>query len=292
MVRSLGLLVLCLFVPVHQLLSDQPARYFTGNPRADLFPPELHHREDIATALHETQPGSNAADDMAANHKSPWLAAGLSLAIPGAGEFYSESYLRSGLFFAAEVAAWVVAYVYDKKGDRQTDLFQAFADDHWSVVEYANWLVRKGYSIRIEQDPNLRPWLRVNWDDLNRAEGQVQGFSHRLPPYGDQQYYEVIGKYVQYSPGWWEDFDPSSPELRGSPRFYNYAGMRKKANDFYDVANISLSIIVVNHVLSAIDAYLATKSYNNRIGAEARLNMRPTPWGSIAEPTATLSFKF
>jgi hypothetical protein len=26
--------------------------------------------------------------------------------------------------------------------------------------------------------------------------------SHRLPPHGDQQYYEMIGKYHQYSPGW------------------------------------------------------------------------------------------
>ena len=51
--------------------------------------------------------------------KSPWLAGGLSIVLPGAGEFYAESYWKSAAFFVAEVVLWTVAYSYDKKGDRQ-----------------------------------------------------------------------------------------------------------------------------------------------------------------------------
>ena len=31
---------------------------------------------------------------------------------------------------------------------------------------------------------------------------QSETGSHNLPPHGDQQYYELIGKYHQYSSGW------------------------------------------------------------------------------------------
>ena len=60
---------------------------------------------------------------------------------------------------------------------------------------------------------SLKPWQRVNWTDLNNAEGNIEtlmdaqgipttGFTHQLAPYGDQQYYEMIGKYSQFGGGW------------------------------------------------------------------------------------------
>ena len=76
----------------------------------------------------------DAPDASGASRKSPWLAGGLSLVLPGAGEFYAESYLKSAVFLAAEAALWVLAYSYDRKADRQTDFFQNYANAHWSVV--------------------------------------------------------------------------------------------------------------------------------------------------------------
>jgi hypothetical protein len=268
---------------------------WTGNPKVDMFSSFVRTASSgsgtIASVLEQISDSSGFAADVP-HEKSPWIAGALSLAVPGAGEFYSESYVKSALFLAAEAAGWVIAYNYDKKGDRQTDVFQNYADQYWNVVEYALWVKTQvpTFPITIDQNASLAPWLRVNWEELNAAEGQVSGFSHRLPPHGDQQYYELIGKYVQYSPGW-NDFDEVLP-LDGSPNFYGYAQMRKKANDFYDVANISLSLLVVNHILSAIDAYFTAAAFNNSVKAEARLNMRPTPWGSVPEAVGTLSIRF
>jgi hypothetical protein len=57
----------------------------------------------------------------------------LSLILPGAGEFYSESYIKAGVFLALEAAAITTAIVYDKKGDDQTSVYQHFADRNWDV---------------------------------------------------------------------------------------------------------------------------------------------------------------
>ncbi len=77
--------------------------------------------------------------------KSPWLGALFSLIIPGAGEFYAESYWKAGIFVALEAAVITTAVVYDRKGNDATDAFEKFADNvtstrGWSAVRYAEWL--------------------------------------------------------------------------------------------------------------------------------------------------------
>ncbi|HRP94319.1 MAG TPA: hypothetical protein PLH53_15605, partial [Ignavibacteriaceae bacterium] len=154
--------------------------------------------------------------------KSPFLAGVLSLLVPGAGEIYSEEYLKAGIFLAIEAAVITTGLIYDKKGDDKTIEFQNYADDYtsdpntghfWSVVKYAEWLINiKGADPNIRtdnwevNDTRLPPWQRVNWDLLNASENG----SHKLPLYGDQQYYELIGKYHQFSPGW-NDFPTNEP---------------------------------------------------------------------------------
>ena len=59
----------------------------------------------------------------------------MSLLVPGSGEFYAQSYWKAAAFFAIEVAAWALAYTYDKKGDKQTDYFQNFANGNWECLQ-------------------------------------------------------------------------------------------------------------------------------------------------------------
>jgi hypothetical protein len=69
------------------------------------------------------------------------LKAGLmSGLIPGSGQIYTGSYLKSALFFVAEIASWSAYFVYSKKGDEQTRKFKQYADENWSVVRYAMWM--------------------------------------------------------------------------------------------------------------------------------------------------------
>lgn len=236
------------------------------------------------------------------NKKSPFLAGILSLVVPGAGEIYSEEYLKAGIFLAIEAAVITTAVVYDKKGDDKTTEFQNYADaynnpDHnWSVVRYAQWLVRHKYDndpdllskIIISSDESLPPWQRVNWAELNAAE---KG-SHKLPRYGEQQYYELIGKYHQYSPGW-DDFDEdeANNELI-SNHFKYYAGMRGEANDLYSVASTAVIGIYLNHFLSALDAVWSAVSFNKDLAVQLRMDNVQLTDRAIFYPKINLSFNF
>ncbi len=269
----------------------------TGNLRLDLFRPSLADGRMFI----QTQ-----SAPMELHRKSPWLAAGMSLIVPGSGEFYAESYWKSAIFLAVEVGAWALAYHFDKKGDRQTDFFQGYADQHWSVVQYAEYTI-KNFIPAAQQDdytrkviPNLgvgRPWEQVNWDALNAMEREIGGFySHTLPRYGEQQYYELIGKYPQFNQGW-DDANLSLPpdyfviKANLTARYLYYSIERGKANDFYRNATTFVTVAVVNHVLSAIDAAWSVSSYNQAI-AEGTVLTIPGPDGLVCVPAVRLRYTF
>jgi hypothetical protein len=202
---------------------------------------------------------------MSENRYSPLRAGLYSALIPGAGQFYTESYWQSAAFFGAEVLTWIIYATYENKGDRQTDLFQKYADEHWSVIRYADWISNNYssyYDVNIipvrPADISVEPWKYVNWDKLNVVEEQIgsngntTGFTHKLPPHGDQQYYELIGKYAQFGGGWDDAAGFSTGDVIAqnvSAKFLKYSGMRGDANNFYTIASTASFVIVANHVL-------------------------------------------
>ena len=158
-----------------------------------------------------------------AGHKSRWLGGLFSLILPGSGEFYAGDYLKAGIFFVVEAAAVTTAIIYTHKGDFQTAFFQQYANQNWSVAKYAAWTLQHLNNL----NPDLKAsdyqvfknnvnWqamnnntdftkynIDINWSELNRLELAIgDGYSHQLFPYAQQQYYEMIGKYPQFSEGW------------------------------------------------------------------------------------------
>ncbi len=235
------------------------------------------------------------------NKKSPFLAGILSLLVPGTGEIYSEEYLKAGIFIALEAAVITTAVIYDGKGDDKTTEFQNYADAYnnpnhnWSVVKYAQWLVQYEHNndqdllnrIIISSDETLPPWKRVNWTELNAAE---KG-SHKLPRHGEQQYYELIGKYHQYSSGW-NDFTGGGNKDQLSPNFLFYSGMRGEANDFYSVASTAVIGIYVNHFLSALDAVWSASQFNSDLAVKVRLDNIQLTDRAIFYPKVILTYSF
>lgn len=211
--------------------------------------------------------------------KSPFLAGVLSFLVPGAGEFYSGEYLKAGIFLGVEAAVITVALLYDKKGNDQTESFQNFANQNWDAFSYAEWtlnhLDQLNVSITLEEKnyytENLFNGESVNWDVLNAMERSIgNGYSHSLPPFGDQQYYELIGKYPQYASGW-NDFN-SEDYHDISPNFTYYSGERGKANDYYNIASKAVVGIYINHFLSTLDAVWSAISFNDNIAMNVRVN--------------------
>ena len=213
-------------------------------------------------------------EDEMPTKKSPVLAGVMSAILPGSGEFYVGEYVKAAIFFAVEAALITTAVVYNNKGDDLTAEFEEFADVHWSVVKYRKNLLLQpglpdGCNIRINSNENLPPWERIeDWNEINFCE---RGYSHKLPPYGAQQYYELIGKYNQYSSGW-DEFNPATDGFRDVPKILqDYAQMRGEANDAYNVAAKAVIGIYINHLLSAIDAAWSATTYNKNIAVKMRV---------------------
>ena len=233
---------------------------------------------DAKIVLDDFKPTNNPQMILAnENKKSPMLAGLMSVLIPGTGEIYTEEYLKAGIFIAVEAAVITTAIIYDGKGDDKTTEFENYADDYtnpnhnWSVVKYAQWLnqyVITNEADKIIIDPNteLPPWKRVDWNQLN----SVESGSHKLANHGEQQYYEMIGKYPQFSPGW-NDFN-SSDYHDISENFLFYSGMRGDANDFYSVAKTAVIGIYVNHFLSSLDAIWSATNFNKDLAVKIRLD--------------------
>lgn len=217
--------------------------------------------------------------------KSVGLGILFSALVPGTGELYGESYLKAGIFFAVELLAWGTYFYFENKGDNKTDEYYAYAEKYWSVNTYAQWLVDMGFPESGQINPN----------EQNRAvlEEQIRicerrNFSHTLPIYQSQQYYELIGKYQNFQAGW-TNLEHRPDNTAGSPYNYQtyhdpiftaYANERQKANDFYDYAKIGPVTAIINHVLSAADAAWVISSYNNKIKVQTgfRMENRISPY--------------
>ncbi len=253
-----------------------------------------------------------------AKTRSPILAGMMSAILPGAGEFYAESYWQSALFFALEVFAWQQYLSKTDDGHRAEREFVRFANADqaagfdqfdggtaWDARRYAQNL-----SAIYKDDPTLGDAAKAlafpatlqeigkgNYTTLNDFERQAtfengSTFSHTLPGFGEQQYYELIGKYATYTIGWY-DF-PESELSRSftykSAAFRRYATMRGQANALLKEASTVLSLIVVNHALSIADAIWSTARYNDRV--KTRLRLRRDPMLGVVYPEARLSVGF
>ncbi|NWF90465.1 MAG: hypothetical protein HXY50_13515 [Ignavibacteriaceae bacterium] len=231
------------------------------------------------------------------NKKSPMLGGLMSLIIPGAGEVYAEQYWKAAVFLAVEAAVITTAIIYDKKGDDKTADFENFANQNWSAKRYAEWTLDNLQRLNPELDAsNYRDRIinpvdgTVNWSELNNLERAIGGgYSHTLAPYGEQQYYEMIGKYPQFSHGW-SDSNPADTDYHIlSPFFKSYSTMRGDANDLYGVASTAVIFIYVNHFLSAIDAAWSVANYNNNLAV--KLRVEPIHLAGKYDFVPTLNFR-
>jgi hypothetical protein len=191
------------------------------------------------------------------------LAFVLSLAVPGLGEYYAGSLWRGVPFAAAEVGLWTGYFVYDDKGDDQTEVYENFANVRWDEEDYWAW-----------------------WNSLTPE--QQSEYTHVLPETHTQQYYEMIGKYKQFFQ-FWDEYDSAT---EWSPYLGEYVDMRDQANRYYNKADTFVMISVANHLLSAFDAALTARRFNNKAEQERRLDVRFRIDQNGGSPAPQLTFDY
>jgi len=230
--------------------------------------------------------------------KSPIKAFLLSAVLPGAGQFYLGNRLKALVFLGVEATAWGFEAKLRGQGDTRTDEFEQFNRDHWIQSNYEDYLAWNYGGIRD--------------DELIH----VTEISHHLPKTRTQQYYEMTGKYNQFSWGWddanydgnyLENYDAINPPptitnevfAPVSVRRVAYEGMRHDANEKYDQARKMVAVAIVNHLVSGFEALFAANRYNKQVASNdtefARLDFQASLKSYSANrdtPFVQLSYKF
>lgn len=239
----------------------------------------------------------------------------LSLLLPGLGEYYVGS-KRGIAFIGVEAAAWWMYTHYTSKGNDIEDEFEAYADSHWRYssssgeYSYVEWLADKLRDNNVSDADLPRDYATLAsnpalMDSITQKliDKGVLGVSHALPSTKTQQYYEMIGKYPQFSYGW-EDITgyTETKDSQGNTvkKYHNAAIVDQatgKANGNYDenISNIAspmrdhyedlrydsnqnlkrgqngIKVLILNRIVSAIDA--GRLAYHHNKGLESELSM-------------------
>ena len=199
-------------------------------------------------------------------YKSPAKAFFLSLALPGLGQFYYGSKVKPFIFLGVEATSWAYYFKWHNDGNDITDEFESFNRDHWIRDNYENKFLQ---------------WVAGVNDD-NNVGTEFYEITHHLPDTRTQQYYEMTGKYDQFSWGWddavlngntIDDYSSSNPPprvLNDSTTPYSanrlfYERRRKDANDKFDQAKKMVILSMTNRLISAFEAFFMTKHINKKM---------------------------
>jgi hypothetical protein len=224
-----------------------------------------------------------------------------SALVPGLGQgVVNDQWIKTGIFVALESAA---LYGHFKNLDLGRDLergYWNYVETGWSAAKYVQFLVDynnfyfpnnpRNYNDIATSGSNLaaliasgnfpanvrQEWPLIDLQKLRQLEAQTlyggtggNAFSHSLPDYGSQQYYELVSKYFQFGPGW-KDFnvpvDQINWEIEGmSDAWLAGAAKSKRFNDRLRTARNMASIVFINHIASSFDALFSARLHNHRI---------------------------
>jgi TM2 domain-containing membrane protein YozV len=165
----------------------------------------------------------------AGKQKSAPLAMALSLAVPGAGELYAGAKTRGFIFFSLEGGIWGGYYGFKSYGRWRENDYKNFAAVHAGV----------------------------------NTQGKDDTFYEKMTYYESRDYYNQISRL----------FDRNEENTYPEDDFWNWEWDNEESRErFRQLRNDSksanrraifmLGAAVVNRIVSAIDAYIAIRSFN------------------------------
>ncbi len=248
------------------------------------------------------------------NRLNPGKALLLSAIIPGAGEYYAGSKWKAAMFLGIEVVAWTAVIYYYNAGQDKDKEFKEFADAHFDAEIYRRIEFERAQS---DDDSEVFGGTREAWQELPWGDRiqflPDQGFTHNLPDDAerssnsgeDQQYYEMIGKYIgQFGWGWDDVYDanlniflgddegtPYYDNLDGAARLSShYMDMRYDSNQLLDNSALATQIAMLNHVASALDASFTVRMMNRN--ADAKVGFRQINYDGHPMAVGGLNFRW
>ncbi|MDR2555444.1 MAG: hypothetical protein LBC64_08465 [Fibromonadaceae bacterium] len=234
------------------------------------------------------------------SYKSPRRAMFMSLVLPGSGQLYvggkQSRYIR-GIFYLAEEAALISGLYYHSiyKYDKQVKKYQDFAAEHFSVAKYEKAMneiydpadsthftnlygqERGSYCNAFYGNSVASKTCVDNFGQNARSNGEPYHPGDNTPLYNGSEYYNAIAS-ENFVLGW-DDVNAAPISIiknnlvnRGnyiplgsSISREEYLSIRKKANRLADSQALFLGAIILNHLVSAVDAVLSARAHNNSL---------------------------
>lgn len=235
-------------------------------------------------------------------NKSVPLSMGLSLLVPGAGQWFTEQKGLAIAFLGIE-GLLIAGNIYmNNTGDLKVSQYEDYADLHWSAAEWLD-------TYDPVTDPTTHtstvyvdgiPYSPQDISSYTLMKTDMENGYSSVVAERDYHFYENIGKYSQFKAGW-DDWvaggeDPGDP-LNGiygsySDNQYTYSGMRANANVFLKAGNYIITAVICNHLTSAIQAGIVAGKLNSN-GTSLAVHSMPivTTQGHIGYGAGlTLSF--
>ena len=175
------------------------------------------------------------------NRKSPNEAFLYSLAIPGMGQLYTGA-KHGYLYTAAEIGLFVTYFILRNNAVNTRDDYRDVVRDNIIFIGPASF----------------DKWDLV--EDFEHAT-QYENWNH---VYDSEATRNRTGKW------YWKDLDPSlkdekDTEIEFDSKYRLEAfDLRQKANDTFQTARTMLGLVILNHIVSAVEARITTKRWNQR----------------------------
>ena len=110
---------------------------------------------------------------------------------------------------------------------------------------------------------------------VNEEPGSTDSVTTFRKRYNDlQNFYELIGKYTEFASGW-EDVSGSyndgslyvldESDKNKNQQVLKYRSMRSRATDLSRMQTVFLGGIIINHLVSALDAAFSARLHNKRL---------------------------
>lgn len=223
------------------LIALIPSLGFAAQPTRSSFLNEFYLNSTLGNRILQNQIQSTLAPSQNTSVKSPTEAFLYSLVIPGLGQISTGK--NHGYFYtAAEAGLWVTYFILRNNAVNTRE-------------EYRN-VVRD--NVNFEGPGNFEQWDTI--EDFEHAT-QYENWNH---VYDSPATQDRTGKW------YWKDLDPTLKNEKDSTIVFDSKfrleafELRQKANDTFQNARTILGLVILNHVVSAVEARINTKRWNLR----------------------------